>query len=761
MPSPAVFRLSMYLTLALSCVCLGYAEWDLLPEATVLAAVVVVLLVGSFVYGEKYQLDLVMANRVGFAIGLTAAAWLGYQFVNRDSLIYTFPWPASLLPYLGPLLMVLMPAKLSRPVHVGDWWAMHGIALAGAGLASALAEDVTFGLLLGLYAAAALWSLAAFYYPRVGGALPPVPGTDPGPTPTVVRSAGRGKRWTVAGLAAAAVGMAVPAFYLTPRSQSAPWQFVRPRLETGYGNEAMVDLTRTGDLKVNRDVAFDVTATYRDGTPYPDLDPGQRWRGREFVDYKAGKWTPFDPDPLLAPGSRPRWLGGDGSYAPPDLGPGQFVLDFTGRPGMTDAVVADPVAWAAGRPPPVVSTGRAEPIAWYPTHGGSFRSAGPQATRLRAFQYRQAVRRNPPPDEDTSPPFEVNAVQLGEPKSLFTKGTRVDVPELKEWTAALLARLAAADSAVAAALARGPAGQLDPADYEVVARALAGHLAGSGEYRYTLSLKRPAAGADAVADFLMRGKEGHCQRFAAGLVLMLRAAGIPAQYVLGFKGWDAGEGPGTYLIRQEHTHAWAEVLITRPAPLGFPFDGPPHPRVWHWLSLDPSPDGDADAAAGTSTWLAAARQSGRAFFSDFVVGYNAERRQAAVAAAGSWGRAQGWKLAIAPAALTVAFLLIAPVRRRARTRQATGRTARTAVGFYDELVAVMTAAGVAPSPGQTPAEYAVAAAERLRGTPAADAPGEIAAAFYQARYAGRPPTPDVVGRMIELVGLVREALQRG
>lgn len=761
MPSAAAFRLSTYLTLALSCVCLGYAEWDLLPEASVLAAVVAALLAVSFFNEGKYQLDLVMANRVGFAIGLTAAAWMGYQFVNRESLIYTFPWPASLLPYLGPLLMVLMPAKLFRPVHVGDWWAMHGIALAGAGLASAMAEDLTFGLLLALYAAVALWSLAAFYYPRVGGALPPVPGTDPGPAPAVVRSAAGGRRWAVAGWAATALALATPAFYLTPRSESAPWQFIRPRLETGYASEAMIDLTRTGELKVNKEVAFDVTATHPDGTPVLDLDPGQRWRGREFVDYRRGKWTPSGPEnhhPLMAPGSRVP-LAGAGPYTPPDLGLGQFTLAFTGRPGVADAAVADPVAWAAGGPSPVVSVGGAEPTAWFQTQNGSFRRNGPLATLLRGLKYQQVARRNPPPDEDLGPPFEATAVIRNEPNSLFTRASKMEVPGLKEWTADLLRRLAATDPAVAAALGRGAGGRLDPADYEVVARALAGHLAGSGEYRYTLSLKRPAAGADPIADFLMRGKEGHCQRFAAGLVLMLRAAGIPAQYVLGFKGWDEGEEPGTYLIRQEYAHAWAEVLVTRPAPPDFRFDGEPQPRVWHWLSLDPSPD--ADAPAGGTTWLAAAQQSGRTFFSDFVVGYNAERREAAVAAAGTWGQTKGWKLAVAPVVLTVAFLLTRPLRRRTRTQRAVARANRTGVGFYDDLAAVLTAAGLPPAPGQTPAEYAASTADRLHGTPAAAAPREIAAAFYQARYAGRPPTPEGATRLAGLVGQVRAALRRG
>ena len=129
MPSDFAFRLCTYLTLALSCICLGYSEWDLLPEVTGFTATVIVLLMVSFVFEGRWVLNLRQANRMGFAIGVLALLWVGFQFVRPSGgLIYVLPWPASLLPYLGPLLMVLMPAKLFRPKHAGDWLAMHGIA---------------------------------------------------------------------------------------------------------------------------------------------------------------------------------------------------------------------------------------------------------------------------------------------------------------------------------------------------------------------------------------------------------------------------------------------------------------------------------------------------------------------------------------------------------------------------------------------------------------------------------------------------------
>ena len=119
MPTAFAFRLSMYLTMGLSCLCLGYAEFDFLPSASFFAGIVILLLIVSFFLEGRFELTLRSANQLGLAIGILATIWMVIQFVRKDSLIYTFPWPASLLPYLGPLLMILMPAKLFRPKHMG------------------------------------------------------------------------------------------------------------------------------------------------------------------------------------------------------------------------------------------------------------------------------------------------------------------------------------------------------------------------------------------------------------------------------------------------------------------------------------------------------------------------------------------------------------------------------------------------------------------------------------------------------------------
>ena len=377
------FRLSTYTALICACVCLGYSEWDLLPEAAVFAALVVALLVGLFFFESRFELSLAAANRVGLGIGVVSAAWLAYQFINQSSLIYTFPWPASLLPYLGPLLMVLIPAKMVRPKHEGDWWAMQGVGLAGAALASAMAEDATFGVLLAIYALCAAWAVTLFFVHRSAGWLAPVPGVAP-----VARARGVGAARAVgraaAGWAAVALLAALPAFFLTPRSQSNRWSFVRPGLETGYSGQESIDLNRVGDLQTSRDVAFKVAQSR--GSPLP---ADQRWRGRAYTSYEKGIWVNVGGVRLAE-----QVAHGLGGVA--ETRPGETELVFT-RPGASsDPVLADPVTWRAGKPLPVASVGRESSVGWYQTLDTNIRASSSLAAGVPYRQFLRAVPRARP-----------------------------------------------------------------------------------------------------------------------------------------------------------------------------------------------------------------------------------------------------------------------------------------------------------------------------------------------------------------------------
>ncbi len=94
------------------------------------------------------------------------------------------------------------------------------------------------------------------------------------------------------------------------------------------------------------------------------------------------------------------------------------------------------------------------------------------------------------------------------------------------------------------------------------------------DYRYARAV--PAfGGPDPMLDFLFVNKSGHCEYFATGMVLLARAAGIPARFVAGYR---VGEQTpfGYYVVRELNAHAWVEAWV--------PGKG--------WTTRDPTPDTD-------------------------------------------------------------------------------------------------------------------------------------------------------------------------
>src|SRR4029077_4183542 len=103
--------------------------------------------------------------------------------------------------------------------------------------------------------------------------------------------------------------------------------------------------------------------------------------------------------------------------------------------------------------------------------------------------------------------------------------------------------------------------------WQKVARVLTNHLAISGEFTYSLNLRRKDVNLHPTEDFLRHAKAGHCVRFASALCLMCRSCRIPARVVNGFRSLEAknpnGPFDGRYVIRNRHAHSWVEVLVER------------------------------------------------------------------------------------------------------------------------------------------------------------------------------------------------------
>lgn len=113
-------------------------------------------------------------------------------------------------------------------------------------------------------------------------------------------------------------------------------------------------------------------------------------------------------------------------------------------------------------------------------------------------------------------------------------------------------------------------------------------------FRYTLDNPSGQA-ANPLEDFLERTQAGHCEYFASAMALMLRARGVPARVVNGYRlGPWIPEG-GYFRVSQDQAHSWVEY--------------------WHegrWRRADPTPaevlgpGGDGELGR-LSRWLDALR----------------------------------------------------------------------------------------------------------------------------------------------------------
>jgi transglutaminase-like putative cysteine protease/uncharacterized protein (DUF58 family) len=78
---------------------------------------------------------------------------------------------------------------------------------------------------------------------------------------------------------------------------------------------------------------------------------------------------------------------------------------------------------------------------------------------------------------------------------------------------------------------------------------------------YSLEVSRGPAGADIVEYFLFQLQKGYCDYYASAMVVLARAAGIPARYVIGYIGEHFDESEGVYIITADQAHSWVEVYF--------------------------------------------------------------------------------------------------------------------------------------------------------------------------------------------------------
>lgn len=117
-------------------------------------------------------------------------------------------------------------------------------------------------------------------------------------------------------------------------------------------------------------------------------------------------------------------------------------------------------------------------------------------------------------------------------------------------------------------------------------------------FTYSLTQRHRYPRSRYLAEFLHNTRSGHCEFFATSTVLLLRAAGVPARYAVGYGIDEYSPLEGQYVGRARHAHSWAlawvggawQVVDTTPttwAPLEAEQASALQPLfdLWSWMSF--------------------------------------------------------------------------------------------------------------------------------------------------------------------------------
>jgi protein-glutamine gamma-glutamyltransferase len=75
-------------------------------------------------------------------------------------------------------------------------------------------------------------------------------------------------------------------------------------------------------------------------------------------------------------------------------------------------------------------------------------------------------------------------------------------------------------------------------------------------FRYSLKLAGSGNQSTPLSAFLLEQRVGHCEYFATATTLLLRGAGIPARYVVGYSVREWSPLEQQFVVRSRHAHAW-------------------------------------------------------------------------------------------------------------------------------------------------------------------------------------------------------------
>jgi transglutaminase-like putative cysteine protease len=229
-------------------------------------------------------------------------------------------------------------------------------------------------------------------------------------------------------------------------------------------------------------------------------------------------------------------------------------------------------------------------------------------------------------------------------------------------------------------------------------------------------------------DFIFNSREGHCERYASALAVLLRMSGVPARVAVGYVAKEYNDMGGFYNIRASDAHAWTEawfedtgwtIVDATPYGQGIPLtDRPWYTTVWEWVE---------------NTWYSK------------IVEFNTDEQSSVMNIVQGGFSSVATQIANNAAKLPVPLLaitlLIVAWRMRKKglrlprfgTRDRASQI-REAQHFYGRMLRALARRRLVRTPQQTPKEF-LAMAEDLR-TPQLEEIRLVTDCFCEVRYGG-------------------------
>ncbi len=710
MPYNRAFRLSSILSAATAFAGLALAgavpAW--LASFGVLLLVLSLLQAWETTGSERLSAWIALAPRWWSALLLAALAF----FILDLLLLSHEPLRAGI-----HFLVLLMGLKLVTLREHRDHRHLYAISLTAILAAAALTTELWFVSIFSLYVFGAVWTLLMAHLTHER--------QDPSP-PLSTGTATRGMHvpdrmtpqffWLTNGIALATFALTVAIFFLFPRIGAGMIQRATGEDLKTTGFSERVDLGTIGSVKQDPRVVMRVSM--------PDLPEDKQGRlylrGVAYDRYDGRSWSTSNV--------RRKNLGtlSDGTFVvrPDRTGFEKFsepvLQDILLEPLDTPVLFAAPTAEYIAGELPAVQTDSMNAL--YRPFSSLTRTRYTAISREPQFIRQEQISTGPG----------------GYPPAILDR--YLQLPELSDRTLELSRRVVA--------------GGTSP--YEQV-MALQRHLLQN--YHYSLDVP-PATHLPPLEEFLFGNKTGYCEHYATAMVVLLRAAGIPARLVTGFLATEWNDFGSYFTVRQRDAHAWVEVFFPRAG----------------WISLDPTPvSGTQPTRSGWDTY----HRMGEAFrlqWDRFFIRYSAHDQISVLqtlrvssdnlrdhllhwaSGVGAWaarslselGKMVATALSGLPGFLLVlaggvlAALLIRLGQGRSWFPGSPGQTTRSRqmriAQVYRRMVGTLARHGIEKSPVVTPAEFAD---QVMRRWPAAGAiVRELTDLYHRGRFSRHSPTAE-------------------